>query len=84
MAMDQRGRVVQNAPTSGWEITGQQQTTGLDDNGRPAEGIKVMFTVAGQGPFSVFVPLSRYNPDNARAAVATLAGHIAQTQGARG
>jgi hypothetical protein len=73
-----------NAPVTGWTVESQMETTGLDPAGRAVEGLKVYF-ITGQGTrASVFVPKDKYNPENVRAAIAQLAGAMAEVHTSKG
>lgn len=74
MALDAQGRVIPNAPQTGWRIEGQQETTELDSSGRVVNGVRVMFVTASGQHGSVFVARSAYSIPNVQAAVANAAG----------
>lgn len=58
----------QPAPGTGWVISSQTPTTGLD-GGRPVPGWNISF-ISGRGhQGQLFVPAAQYNVDNVRALV---------------
>jgi hypothetical protein len=65
-----------NAPITGWAVTSQLETYGPDATGQAVEGVKITFRTGKGVTASVFVPKSRYTPDNARAAIAAQAAAI--------
>jgi hypothetical protein len=58
-----------NSAYGGWSVSSQQETFGVDEQGRAVEGVKIYFTTKGGHAGSVFVPKTRYNVDNAKAAI---------------
>lgn len=78
MALDASGRIVPDAPATGWVIISQQETLQPGPGGRVTEGIVVRFTTASGQEGSVFVPRSQYTPINVRAAVAAHAATLDQ------
>jgi len=78
MALDSSGRVVPDAPSSGFRIDSQQETTEVDQRGRAMDGIRVFFTTARGNQGSVFLARSLYTVTNARAAVAAQAAVMDQ------
>lgn len=58
-----------NSTGTGWKVTGQQQTTGLDESGRATQGVTVSYLTASGVSGSVFVPLTRYTPENVKAEI---------------
>ena len=84
MATGAGGQIVPNAQATGWNVTEQQRTMGLDGRGQPSDGYEVYFVTAKQVRGSVFIPLSMYNPTNVRAQVAQHAYELDQVQGLTG
>jgi len=67
---------VPNAPVSGWSVESQQETVAQDEHGRAVEGVRIAF-ITGKGQRgSVFVPRTRYNVENVRAALAGAAHQL--------
>ena len=84
MALDSRGRVIPDAPTTGWRVVDQTETLEADPGGRVVNGVRVVF-VTGKGiQGSVFVPRNLYNVPNVQAAVAARAHEMDQVQGLSG
>ena len=54
----------------------QQETYDIGPDGRPTLGWKIQFTTPSGSRASVFVPLSRYTVENARAAIAQRANQV--------
>lgn len=78
MALDAQGRVIPDAPATGWAITSQQETLQPGPGGRVTEGIVVRFTTARGQEGSVFLARGLYTPINVRAAVAAHAAVLDQ------
>lgn len=55
---------------TGWSVTGQEERVDLNAYGQPVKGMLVRFRTAKGVAGSVFVPLTEYQVDNVRAAVA--------------
>ena len=77
MAFNERGQIVPDAPITGWQVVSQQETFERDATGQVVPGVRVTFQVGPELTGSVFVPRSRYNVVNVRAAVAAAAGEMA-------
>lgn len=73
-----------NAPTTGWQVTGQQETIGEAPDGRLVPGWKVMFKSSAGVPGSVFLAAGSYTPTNVRAAIAPLAAQLDEVQRMQG
>lgn len=64
------------APTSsGWAVTGQTETTRVDDAGQTVRGVVVYFRTGAGQTSSVFVPGNLY-PDQVQAMVAAKAAQV--------
>lgn len=53
-------------PGAAWTITGQTETTDLNDSGMYVPGVKVQFVTARGVRGSVFVPTADYTAENVR------------------
>ena len=84
MALDAQGRVIPDAPQTGWRIESQQETTELDASGRVVNGVRVMFVTAKGNHGSVFVSRAMYSIPNVQAAVANAAGTMDGVANLRG
>lgn len=81
MAVGPGGTTVPNAPNVDYEYVGQQETMGIGPDGRATNGVKVLFKLGTQGPFSVFLPQSMYTAAAAQAAIRQYAYELAKTAG---
>lgn len=70
--------VATGSPSTGWQVTGQQPTTQVNDVGTVQQGIKVQFRTGNGTAGSIFVPMAQYTPDNVRALIAGQAAIIDQ------
>lgn len=61
---------------AGIAVVKQQQVTVADATGAFVPAVRVTFTVDGQGPFSVDVPVKDFSPDTVNALIATYAAHV--------
>ena len=68
----------------GWEVTGQQETTGMNDAGQFVPGVRVSFRLKDGAAGSVFVPEAQYSPDRVAALVAVRAAKMLAVSGLRG
>ena len=68
--------------TNGGQVTGQQQTTEVDAQGRVVRGYRISFRTGKGAEGSVFVPESQYVPSNVLAAVKDAANQLDQVHGA--
>lgn len=68
------------AASSGWTVTGQQETTKPDTAGNFTQGVTVYFTTGAGVQSSVFVPNLQYTQDNVRAAIAARAAQVDAVQ----
>jgi len=59
-----------------WQVVSQSQTTAKDATGTYISVVRVVFTVDGQGPFSVDVPVATYDANAASAAIAAYAATV--------
>lgn len=84
MAFDRTGRLIPDAPTEGWRVTGQSETLQPDPAGRVVNGVQVTFMTAKGVQGSVFVPRNLYTVTNVQAAVAAAAHEMDQVQGLSG
>ena len=76
MAINPRGGLRPNAPQSGWSDVTQTPGLGLDGYGRAVQGYTVRFRSGKGVPGELFIPLSRYTPDNVRAEIAAHAAQL--------
>lgn len=67
-----------------WTIIGQAETYATDDAGAFVPGVTITFQLAGGQTGSVFVPNTKYNVANARAAVDARAREMAAVSGLQG
>lgn len=68
-------------PPVSWTVTGTQETTQVTDGGQAVRGYRIYFRTGNGATGSVFVPETRYLPDNVRSllmAAAQNADAIAQ------
>lgn len=73
-----------NAPETGWAITGQTERNSIGPDGRVQDVIRVSFRMPWGGDYTVDVPKLEYNAVNVKAAVADLAGRLAEVHRATG
>ena len=57
-------------------VVKQQQVTAQDSTGAYVPAVRVTFTVDGQGPFSIDVPVSNFTKDYVNQQLAQYAAHI--------
>lgn len=58
-----------NPNPSGYKVTSQQDTSGLDATGRYVPGRMIYFTTGTGTPGSVFVPMTQFTEANVRALI---------------
>ena len=84
MALDRLGRVIPDAPTTGWRVEAQDPSTEIDASGRVQRGVRVSFVTGTGQRGSVFVADAQYNPTNVRAVVAAAASAMDEVAGLTG
>lgn len=62
------------APSSGWEVVSQTETTTVDAGGQIVQGVNVTYRTGNGVVGTVFVPLGAFTPDGVRAAIMREAG----------
>ena len=60
-----------------WAVVDQAQTTAKDPTGNYISVVRVIFTVGGNGPFSVDIPTATFSPGAAQAVIQTYADNVA-------
>lgn len=66
----------QSQPNSGWVVTGQSESTIINDSNNVVSGVTVYFRTGNGTAGSVFVPQNLYTPDNVRAMIAQKAAQL--------
>ena len=61
---------------TGVSIVKQEQVVDRDATGQYVPSVRVTFTVDGQGPFSVSVPVAGYSADAVNDLITTYAAHV--------
>ena len=61
---------------AGIGIVKQEQVSARDATGAFVQAVRVTFTVDGQGPFSVDVPVASYSADSAGQLINAYAAHV--------
>ena len=84
MALDRQGRIVPDAPVTGWQVQDQVPTTELDARSVAVRGYRVHFLTGKGQQGSVFVPENRYTTLNVRAQVAAAAAQLDEIAGLSG
>lgn len=60
----------------GVSVVRQAQVSAQDATGAYVPAVRVTFTVDGQGPFSIDVPVSQFSADNVSKLIAAYAQHV--------
>jgi hypothetical protein len=76
--------VANGSPSSGWTVTGQTQTTQVNDAGVVVQGVRVQFRTGNGTAGYVFVPMAQYTPDQVRMAIAAQAAVVDQVDALAG
>lgn len=64
---------------TGWKVKTQTETVGLGPDGKPTEGVKVVFETDAGIVGSVFVPKLGFNANKVKAAIQEYVGHLDAT-----
>lgn len=59
-----------------WKVDTQTETVGLGPDGRPTDGVKVLFTTSTGVTASVFIPKGRFNANTVKAAIQEYVTHL--------
>lgn len=73
-----------NADPPPWQVTGQRETTAVDDTGNYVPSVAVSVKLATGTVLTVTVPRSRYTADYVKAQIQAAVAHYAAVDGLSG
>lgn len=78
MGGDQVSADMAPAPSTSWQVTGQQEAQEFNAQHQLVSGVRILFTTGLGHSGTVFVPMAQYNPDYVRGVVAQAAALMDQ------
>lgn len=66
------------APSTSWQVTGQQEAQSFNAQNQLVGGVRIMFTTGAGHSGTVFVPMAQYTPDYVRQVVSQQAALMDQ------